>query len=63
MAEALHIETLGGLRIFQDGKPITGFVSSKAPALLVYLAVTGRPHFRSALAALLWNDLPEAAPA
>src|SRR5690606_16533315 len=38
-----------------------GFRTSKAQALLYYLAVTGRPHTRSTLAGLLWGDQPEAA--
>jgi ABC-type oligopeptide transport system substrate-binding subunit/DNA-binding SARP family transcriptional activator len=41
------------------GVPVT-FSSSKALALLCYLAVTGRPHARPALAVLLWGDFPEA---
>jgi DNA-binding SARP family transcriptional activator len=42
------------------GQVVTGFRSSKAQALLYYLAVTGRPHARPTLAALLWGDQPEA---
>ncbi len=61
MPEELRIEVLGGLRITQGGTPVTGFVSSKAPALLAYLAVTARPHFRAALAAVLWSELPDTA--
>ncbi|MCL4264350.1 MAG: tetratricopeptide repeat protein [Anaerolineae bacterium] len=34
-------------------------VSAKGQALLIYLAVTGRPHSRTALAGLLWGDMPE----
>jgi predicted ATPase/DNA-binding SARP family transcriptional activator len=60
MADALHIELLGGLRVTLGDTPVSGFVSSKVPALLCYLAVTGRPHFRPALAALLWGELPDA---
>lgn len=51
---------LGGLQLNLAGTPLTGFVSSKAPALLAYLAVTRRPHPREALAALLWGGLPDA---
>jgi DNA-binding SARP family transcriptional activator len=43
-----------------DGRPLLGLASAKATALLVYLAVTGTAHSRSALAGLLWSDLPEA---
>jgi DNA-binding SARP family transcriptional activator/predicted ATPase len=59
MAGELRLECLGGLQITHDGAPVTGFVSVKAPALLCYLAVTGRPQFRLVLAGLLWADLPE----
>lgn len=59
MAGELRLECLGGLQITLDGTPLTGFVSVKAPAVLCYLAVTGRPQFRLVLAGLLWGDLPE----
>ncbi len=61
MAEHLHLELLGGLRIRRGEQIVTGFVSGKALALMCYLGVTGRPQFRGALAALLWSELPEAA--
>ena len=38
-------------------------MSSKVPALLAYLAVTGRPHQRDALAGLLWGEMPDDAAA
>ena len=60
MGGELQIRTLGGLEISRDGRPITGFVSAKAQALLCYLAVTGRPHSRPALAGLLWGEMSEA---
>ena len=56
---ALQIRLLGGMDIRLDGVPVTGFLSSKAPALLSYLAVTGRSQTRSALAGQLWSNLPE----
>ncbi|MBX3059826.1 MAG: hypothetical protein KF770_25520 [Anaerolineae bacterium] len=41
-------------------QPLTAdMVSAKGLALLIYLAVTGRPHSRTALAGLLWGDMPE----
>jgi DNA-binding SARP family transcriptional activator len=43
------------------GQVVAGFRSSKAQALLYYLAVTGRPHTRPTLAGLFWGDQPEAA--
>ena len=59
MAKTLRLELLGGLRVTLDGTPVVGFISSPVPALLCYLAITGIPQFRPALAALLWSDLPE----
>ena len=58
----LEIRLLGGLHVgYGDTAP--HFVSSKASALLAYLAVTGRPHQRDALAGLLWGEMPDAAAA
>jgi DNA-binding SARP family transcriptional activator len=54
----LELTTLGGLTLRYDGAPLTGLASSKAEALLVYLARTKRPHSREVLADLLWDDLP-----
>ena len=51
---------LGAAELAVDGRPLLGLASAKATALLVYLAVTGTAHSRSALAGLLWSDLPEA---
>ncbi len=39
----------------RDGRPID-LRSRKAQALLVYLALTGKPHSREHLATLLWGD-------
>ena len=60
MDAELKLELLGGLTLTLDGAPLTGLRYSKAQALLAYLAVTGRPHSREALAGLLWSELPEA---
>ncbi|HET9556854.1 MAG TPA: SARP family transcriptional regulator, partial [Actinomycetota bacterium] len=51
---------LGATELAVDGRPLVGLASAKATALLVYLAVTGTAPSRSALAGLLWSDLPEA---
>lgn len=61
MTKVLKMALLGRLQLSQDERPLSGLVSVKAQALLCYLAVTGRPHSRQALAGLLWGDLPEAA--
>ena len=60
MTAVLEIRLLGGVSVTLNNTPITGFISNKVLALLVYLAVTRRSHQREALAALLWGELPEA---
>lgn len=55
----LHIQLFGGLRITLAGKPIDGFYSIKAPALVAYLTVTRRTPTRDLLAALLWGEMPD----
>jgi hypothetical protein len=59
MGEQLRVSVLGGLDVAVGGLPLVGLASAKARALLAYLAVTGAAHSRSALAGLLWSDLPE----
>jgi WD40 repeat protein/serine/threonine protein kinase len=60
-AEELRITVLGPPSIALGSQPVTGFVSSKAQALVFYLAVTGQSHTRETLAGLLWSDMPEKA--
>ena len=60
MSDALTLRLLGKPHVGLGGAVVTGFISAKAQALLFYLATTGRPHTREALAGLLWGDLPEA---
>ncbi|MCC6606545.1 MAG: tetratricopeptide repeat protein [Anaerolineae bacterium] len=60
MTAVLEIRLFGGMAIRRGDAPISGFVSSKAPALLAYLAVTARTHQREALAALLWGEMTDA---
>jgi DNA-binding SARP family transcriptional activator len=50
---------LGGLGVTVDDTPVTGFISSKAQALVCYLAVTGRQQPRQTLAGLLWGELDD----
>lgn len=61
MDKGLRLVLLGKPQISRDGAPVTGFIYNKALALLGYLAVTGRPHSRDALAGLLWGEMPDAA--
>lgn len=56
----LEICLFGGLRVVVNDEPITSFMSAKAPALLAYLAVSGRVQRRDDLAALLWGEMAEA---
>lgn len=60
MGDQLDIFTLGGLSIRCNGTPVTGFVSRKVEALLVYLACQGRPQPREVLAELLWEERSQA---
>jgi len=60
MEQQLRVRVLGTTELAVDGRPLAGLASAKATALLVYLAVTGTAQSRSALAGLLWSDLPEA---
>jgi DNA-binding SARP family transcriptional activator len=59
--KTLSIQLLGTVDIRLGEQPVTGFVSNKAQALLLYLAVTQRPITRTALATLLWGDWGETA--
>jgi predicted ATPase/DNA-binding SARP family transcriptional activator len=56
----LRLTLLGRPQVVSDGTPLTGWALQKSLALLAYLAVTGRPHSRGALAGLLWRDCTEA---
>lgn len=56
----LRLSLLGQAAIHKDGLPVTGFKSSKAVALLCYLAITGQPMARTMLVGLLWSELGEA---
>ncbi|MEM7343688.1 MAG: tetratricopeptide repeat protein [Chloroflexota bacterium] len=59
MPKTLHFTLLGQAEISFDDESRPRFVTSKAKALLIYLAVTGHPHSRDALAGLLWPDVPD----
>ncbi len=60
MTPILEICLFGSPDVRLDGASTGGYVSAKAPALLAYLAVTGRPHSRDTLAALLWGEMADA---
>ncbi len=59
MPMSLELTLFGSPEVRVNGKLISGFRSSKAQALLYYLAVTARAHARPTLAGLLWGDQPE----
>lgn len=56
MAGKLQLALLGAPQVILDGSRVTDFAYQKSPALLAYLAVTGRYHAREALADLLWGE-------
>lgn len=59
MKSELQLYLFGGLEVRLNGTPVTGFLSSKVPAMLAYLAVTGRSHQRDTLATLFWGELSD----
>lgn len=61
MTNLLQLTLFGSPEVHLHGQAVTGFRSSKAQALLYYLAATGRSHMRPTLASLFWGDQPEAA--
>lgn len=56
---SLEIALLGRPYIRLHGQPPAAINANKALALIYYLAATGRPQSRQALAGLLWSDLAE----
>ena len=57
----LTLTLLGGFAARHEGRPITGFRSQKARALLAYLVMEAdRPRERATLAALFWPEMPDA---
>ncbi|NJC97482.1 MAG: hypothetical protein FIB03_14290 [Anaerolineae bacterium] len=55
----LKLSFLGPLKVEQTGEPAGHFVSTKALALLCYLAMRDGPQAREHLAGLLWGEMPE----
>ena len=55
----LKLTLLGEFTVTLDGRQLTDFDGRKAPALLFYLAVTGKPYSRDSLATLLWPEMAE----
>ncbi len=59
MEAPFRLRFLGTVQIERDGKPIRGFRSRKALAVLGYLAVQNQPVPREQLADLFWEDKSE----
>lgn len=55
----LKIQLLGAPQITLAGAPLQGFVTRKAQALFIYLAMERRLHTRDALAAIFWGDVAD----
>ena len=55
----LELTLLGSPEVRLHGQPVTGFRSTKAQALLFYLALAHRPLQRGMLVALFWADQDE----
>jgi predicted ATPase/DNA-binding SARP family transcriptional activator len=55
-----RLKFLGAIQIERNGKPVRGFRSRKALALLGYLAAQNQPVPREQLADLFWENKPEA---
>jgi predicted ATPase/DNA-binding SARP family transcriptional activator len=58
--ERVRLHMLGAERVERGGKPVSGFESRKALALLCYLALQSQPRPRAQLAELFWPDRTEA---
>jgi predicted ATPase/DNA-binding SARP family transcriptional activator len=59
MTKHLELNLLGTPEVLVDGAPISGLRSSKAYALLYYLATTAQSHSRLSLAGILWSQWPD----
>ncbi|MBV8887167.1 MAG: AAA family ATPase [Chroococcidiopsidaceae cyanobacterium CP_BM_RX_35] len=54
----LTLKLLGSPQISLNGQPLIHFISRKAKALLIYIAVNSKLHNREMLAELFWQDMP-----
>jgi DNA-binding SARP family transcriptional activator len=55
----LRFRLLGEPHIEADQRPLTGFISTKAQALLIYLVMSPGRHSRNRLANLLWSEFTD----
>ncbi len=56
---ALTFTLLGELQILRNDQPLTAFATTKARALLIYVAMERQDHSRGSLARLLWPGYSE----
>jgi len=61
MNTQLSLQLFGSPQISLQSQPLANLSAKKTRALLIYLAVTGRPHSRETLANLLWGETPKTA--
>ena len=59
MKTELRIALLGKLEFTLNNTPLTGFITSKVPALLAYLILNGRVLARERLAEMFWGEMPD----
>lgn len=59
MKTELRIALLGKLEFTLDNTPLTGFITSKVPALLVYLILSDRALARERLAEMFWGEMSD----
>ncbi len=59
MEPPLRLALLGKLEITLQDAPLTGFITSKAPALLSYLVLSGRTLARERLAEMFWGEMSD----
>ena len=50
---------IGKLEFTLDNTPLTGFITSKVPALLVYLILSDRALARERLAEMFWGEMSD----
>lgn len=56
MTDYPAIKLFGSPALTWNGRPITGFISNKAVAVLYFTAASGQPQAREVLATLLWTN-------
>ncbi len=57
--QTLRIRMLGSPSVYLDEHAVSPELNTKAQALLYYLVITHRTHYRNELASLFWSDTPD----